>query len=89
MGSSWLASILIALLLLVSVTTGLSASRNEVFVGYTEALPCEDELGEDICSAYKHSNMCDTGENWDLQTDPQPSAKAPAARPLLKEALRS
>lgn len=56
------------LVLLLNAIHGAIASREGVFVGYTEnydavkpkAVACEDTLEEDICSSYVSAGMCKT-----------------------------
>ena len=59
-------------LLLLCGAIGASAagdrrSRAGALIGYTERSnavkhPCVDELGEAVCTSYKNSRMCQTGE---------------------------
>ena len=53
-------TIISPLLLTISFTLLCAASRNDIFVGYSEA-GCKDELESEICESYKASGMCTTG----------------------------
>ena len=54
------------LLLTLSFTLTCASSRNDIFVGYSEA-GCKDELESEICESYKASGMCTTGKIPDFR----------------------
>lgn len=63
----------VLLLVLLTAIEGGTASREGVFVGYTEKyetvkskpIPCEDTLEEEICSSYVANDMCKTSTSVD------------------------
>jgi hypothetical protein len=55
-----------------------ASSRNNVFVGYSEA-DCIDDLGAEICDSYQLSSMCNTGHFRTLFAGKQEKAQNFAA----------
>ena len=48
--------------LLICAGPSTCSTRTGAFIGYTErSQSCKDDLGEDVCTAYKASMMCKTG----------------------------
>jgi hypothetical protein len=60
--------LLVVLLLSLLACTACCSTRSGAFIGYSEKRSsCQDDLGEDVCAAYKASMMCRTGKLVDLE----------------------